>query len=113
MNKLVAPYDEKTGNPNSIFSETTKLGQPETNRAKQISVKGDTDKDFYVGIKDIDEALMYYFTDILKLSTIQSQCSQPPPTKVKIDCVDWLVDCSPYHRIADIYPSNYQPQNRQ
>jgi len=72
MNKLVAPYDEKTGNPNSVFSETTKLGQPEINRAKQISVKGDTDKDFYVGIKDIDEALMYYFTDVLKLSTIQN-----------------------------------------
>jgi len=72
MNKLVTPYDEKTGNPNSIFSEETKLGQPEINRAKQISVKGDTDKDFYVGIKDIDEALMYYFTDVLKLSTIQN-----------------------------------------
>lgn len=75
MNKMITPYDATTGNPNSIFSEETKLGQPENNRAKQISVKGDTDKDFYVGIKDIDEALMYYFTDVLKLSTIQNNTS--------------------------------------
>ena len=72
MNKLVIPYDPKTGNPNSVFSEPTKLGQPENNRAKEISLKGDTDKDFYVGIKDIDEALMHYFSKVLRLSVIQN-----------------------------------------
>ena len=35
MNKLVVPYDQQVGNPNSVFSEETKLGQPENNRAIQ------------------------------------------------------------------------------
>lgn len=72
LNKLVDPYDSKVGNPNTIFSEPTKLGQPENNRAKEISVKGDTEKDFYIGIKDIDEAVMYYFNNVLKLSVNQN-----------------------------------------
>ena len=57
MNKLIVPYDQEVGNPNSVFSEPTKLGQPENNRATQISVKGDTDKDFYIGLQDITDAV--------------------------------------------------------
>ena len=72
MNKMVEPYDKKVGNPNDVFSEETKLGQPENNRAKEISLKNDTDKDFYIGIKDIDEALMHYFSKVMRLSVIQN-----------------------------------------
>ena len=72
MNKLVVPYDQQVGNPNSVFSEETKLGQPENNRAKQISVKGDTDKDFYIGLKDLTEAVDYYFNNVLRLSVVQN-----------------------------------------
>jgi hypothetical protein len=72
MNSLVEPYDNKYGNPNAIFSEPKKAGQPENNRALEISSKKDTDKDFYIGIKDIDEAVMYYFKEVLKLSVIQN-----------------------------------------
>jgi hypothetical protein len=79
LDKLIDPYDPKTGNPNNIFSEPAKLGQPEENRAKQISVKGDTEKDFYIGIKDIDEAVMYYFNNVLKLSVIQNNTRVPIP----------------------------------
>jgi|LakMenEpi03Aug12_release.lakeMendotaPanAssembly.Ray.scaffolds.fasta_scaffold117212_3 hypothetical protein len=79
LDKLVDPYDPKVGNPNNIFSEPTKLGQPEENRARQISVKGDTEKDFYIGIKDIDEAVMYYFNNVLKLSVIQNNTRVPIP----------------------------------
>jgi len=79
LDKLVDPYDPKIGNPNNIFSEPTKLGQPEENRARQISVKGDTEKDFYIGIKDIDEAVMYYFNNVLKLSVIQNNTRVPIP----------------------------------
>lgn len=72
MNELIDPYDKKQGNPNQVFSEPAKLGQPENNRALEMSVKGDTEKDFYIGIKDIDEAVMYYFQNVLKLSVVQN-----------------------------------------
>jgi hypothetical protein len=73
MSKLVGPaYDPKEGTVAKPFSEPTKLGQPEQNRAYEISLKGDKDKDFYIGIKDIDEAVMYYFNNVLKLSVVQN-----------------------------------------
>ncbi len=51
MSKLVGPaYDPKEGKVQKPFSEPTKLGQPEENRAYQISVKNDTEKDFLLGM---------------------------------------------------------------
>lgn len=72
MNKLVEPYDKEVGNPNVVFSEPTKLGQPENNRALEISERNDGDKDFTIGIQDLDEAIMYYFNNVLKLSVVQN-----------------------------------------
>jgi hypothetical protein len=73
MSKLVGPaYDPKEGTVPVPFSEPSKLGQPESNRAYQTTLKGDTDKDFYIGIKDLDEAVMYYFNNVLKLSVVQN-----------------------------------------
>jgi len=73
MSKLVGPaYDPKEGTVPKPFSEPTKLGQPEQNRAYQTTVKGDKEKDFYIGIKDIDEAVFYYFNNVLKLSVVQN-----------------------------------------
>jgi hypothetical protein len=73
MSKLIGPaYDPKEGIVSKPFSEPTKLGQPEQNRAYQTTVKGGKEKDYYIGIKDIDEAVMYYFDNVLKLSVIQN-----------------------------------------
>jgi hypothetical protein len=72
MNSLVVPYDPQVGNPNVVPSEPQKLGQPEHNRALETSLKGDTDKDYSIGIKDIDEAVAYYFNNVLKLSVVQN-----------------------------------------
>lgn len=73
MSKLIGPaYDPKLGEVAKPFSEPAKLGQPEQNRAKEISLKGDKDKDFSVGIKDIDEAVSYYFNNVLRLSVVQN-----------------------------------------
>jgi hypothetical protein len=72
MDKLVDPYDKERGNPNMIYSEPFKPGQPEFNRAYEVSFKDIEDKKFSVGIKDIDEAIMYYFTNVLKLSVYQN-----------------------------------------
>ena len=48
------------------------MGQPENNRAKQISLKNDKDKDFYIGMKDLTDAVDYYFKQILRLSVVQN-----------------------------------------
>lgn len=72
MNKLVMPYDKTIGNPNSIVSEPVNPGEPEFNRANQVSLNNDTDKNVSVGIKDIDEAILYYFNEVLKLSVVQN-----------------------------------------
>jgi len=73
MSKLVGPaYDPKEGTVPKPFSEPAKLGQPEQNRAYQISTKDGNEKDFYIGIKDIDEAVMYYFQNVIRLSVIQN-----------------------------------------
>jgi hypothetical protein len=72
MNKLIIPYDLQVGNTNEVFSENAIIGQPENNRSQEISLKGDTDKIFSVGIKDINEAVDYYFKQVLKLHVVQN-----------------------------------------
>jgi len=79
MDKLVTPYLPTQGNPNVVFSEPQKLGQPEINRALEITTRKDTDKDFSIGIKDFDEALKYYFDNVLKLSVTQNGSRVPVP----------------------------------
>jgi hypothetical protein len=79
MNKLVEPYSKEYGNPNEVFSENAKAGTPEINRAREVSQKNDTDTNFHIGIKDIDEAIMYYFKEVLKLSVIQNNTRIPIP----------------------------------
>jgi hypothetical protein len=58
-----APGFSPTGNPNN----TDVL-----NRGNQISFKGDTTKPFSIGIQDIDEAIMYYFTNVIRPFVIQN-----------------------------------------
>jgi len=79
MTKLVMPYDERYPNTNEVFSEPYKAGQPEQNRALEISLKNDIDKDFSIGIKDINEAVHYYFTEVLKLSVVQNNTKLSVP----------------------------------
>lgn len=73
MNKLIKPSDPQYGNPNIVFSEPFKPGQPEFNRAYETSFRGDPEpKKFSIGLKDIDEAVMYYFNEHLKLAVYQN-----------------------------------------
>lgn len=72
LNSFVNPYIKEIGNPNITVPENTPPGEPEFNRAFEISMKGDPDKVPSIGIKDIDEAIQYYFDNRLKLSVIQN-----------------------------------------
>lgn len=66
---LIEPYStsgpgfQPTGNPND---------STENNRGNQLSFKNDDTKPFYVGIQDIDEAIYYYFNEVIKLSVNQN-----------------------------------------
>ena len=72
MDKLYVPTDPQYGNPNITFSEPFKPGQPEFNRAYETKFTELDNKKFSIGIKDIDEAVMYYFDNVLKLSVYQN-----------------------------------------
>jgi hypothetical protein len=56
-------FDTEMGNPNSANN---------INRGDQVSFTGDTTKPFSIGIQDIDESIMYYFTNVIKPFVIQN-----------------------------------------
>lgn len=62
-NEFVQPYDKRMGNPNNATG---------VNRGTKISWKGDNTKPFTVGIKDIDESIMYYFQNVIRPSVVQN-----------------------------------------
>lgn len=72
MSSINEPYSNTNGNANLVYTEPKKAGMPELNRAYQIASDNPEDKDVYIGIKDIDEAVMYYFKNVLKLYVIQN-----------------------------------------
>lgn len=72
MDKLSVPTDPQYGNPNLTFTEPFKPGQPEVNRAYETRFTELDNKKFSIGIKDIDEAIQYYFDNVLKLTVYQN-----------------------------------------
>jgi hypothetical protein len=65
-NEQVIPTYPQYGDPNN-FIQT-----PQNNRALNTSFKGDTTKPFSVGIQDIDEAIYYYFQNVVQPSVTQN-----------------------------------------
>jgi len=80
---LQTPYDAKMGNPNDAANN--KQFPPENeanipfNRSNQMSFRNDTTKPFSVGLKDIDESIMYYFDNVIKPTVIQNGERIPVP----------------------------------
>jgi hypothetical protein len=72
MDKLYVPTDPEYGNSNITFSEPFKPGQPEFNRAYETKYTEIDNKKFSIGIKDISEAIQYYFDEVLKLTVYQN-----------------------------------------
>lgn len=72
-NEQVVPTYQQAGNPNNFNPSPTE------NRALQTSFKGDTVKPFSVGIQDIDEAIFYYFQNVIQPSVIQNGARLPVP----------------------------------
>jgi hypothetical protein len=72
-NEQVVPTYQQAGNPNNFNPSSTE------NRALQTSFKGDTVKPFSVGLQDIDEAIFYYFGNVIQPSVIQNGQRLPVP----------------------------------
>ena len=62
------------GNPNYADPDISVV-----NRALKTSFKNDTTKPFSIGIKDIDEAVFYYFENVIKPSVYQNGERLPVP----------------------------------
>lgn len=56
-------YDAEVGNPNYANG---------VNRGNQISFSGDSTKPFSIGIQDIDEAVFYYFQNVIRPFVLQN-----------------------------------------
>jgi len=80
---LNTPYDPKVGNPNepdqySPHPDINQSGIP-FNRGEKLSQKGDTYKQFSVGLEDIDESIFYYFNNVIKPFVYQNDERIPVP----------------------------------
>lgn len=62
VNDNIEPYLKERGKP--IY--------PSTNRANEISMHGEKEVDLTVGIEDINEAVMFYFNDVIKPYVIEN-----------------------------------------
>ena len=62
--EMLTAYDKSVGKPVSTTSFTQ-------NRAREMSRKGDKVKDFYVGLQDLDSAIIYYFENTIKPHVFQ------------------------------------------
>jgi len=64
-NSLVNPYDKERGNPNNSVPS-------QNNRGLQLSEKDEKGKSLTVSLQDHDEAILYYFNEVLKLQVVQN-----------------------------------------
>jgi hypothetical protein len=61
------PFYNPAGNPNLADPNV-----PGTNRVLQTSFRNDNVKPFSIGIQDIDDAILYYFENVIQPSVIQN-----------------------------------------
>ena len=69
---LQTAFDTKRGNPNKEVNPNKSQTRIEFNRSTKISQKGETSKTYSVGIKDIDEAVFYYFNNVIQPFVFQN-----------------------------------------
>jgi hypothetical protein len=65
--------------PLPVFQNPSNPATAKNYRANQISVKGDTAKEYTVGIEDHDETIAYYFNNVIKPEVYQNGTTVPVP----------------------------------
>jgi hypothetical protein len=66
----LTPYNQPKASKDTVFTER---------RANNISQKDDKDKNFSIGLKDIDESIKYYFENVIKSSVLVKGQRVPVP----------------------------------
>lgn len=64
----IQPYS----NPNSTYSIDVQPGQPEFNRAFEVSLKDDDTQLINIGLEDHDDAILYYLENVIKPTVTQN-----------------------------------------
>ena len=59
-------FDRLRGNPNNVSNPNEQQTGINFNRSEKISYRNDSTKPFSIGIKDIDEAVFYYFENVIQ-----------------------------------------------
>ncbi len=59
-------FDTERGNPNARINPNESQTGIDFNRSTKLSFKDDTTKPFSIGIQDLDEAVFYYFKNVIK-----------------------------------------------
>lgn len=76
------PKSQKQLSQESIEAKIPGSKSPSSNKKRrelQRTVKNDNTKNFSIGIRDIDEAIFYYFNNVIKLSVIQNNKQKNVP----------------------------------
>jgi hypothetical protein len=58
--------DRKRGNPNAQVATNKNETGIDFNRSTKLSFRNDTSKPFSIGIQDLDEAVFYYFNEVIQ-----------------------------------------------
>jgi hypothetical protein len=64
----IQPYS----NPNSTYSIDAQPGQPEFNRALEVSLKDDDNQLINIGLEDHDDAILYYLENVIRPTVTQN-----------------------------------------
>jgi hypothetical protein len=70
--ELAEPYIDELGNPNTAPNPNERETGINFNRSTKLSAKNDATKSFKVGVQDIDEAVFYYFNEVIQPSVYQN-----------------------------------------
>jgi hypothetical protein len=85
LTTLSEPYMEPEreiqsySNPNSTYSIDSQPGQPEFNRAFEVSLKDDDTQLINIGLEDHDDAILYYLQNVIKPTVTQNDKQLPVP----------------------------------
>ena len=63
---LQEPFDRHRGNPNVKVNPNENETGIDFNRSTKLSFKGDKTKQLSIGLKDLDEAVFYYFENVIQ-----------------------------------------------
>ena len=67
-----SPSSARYGNPNIPLPSNENTTGIDFNRSEKISWEGDTTKPFSIGLQDLDEAVFYYFENVIKPFVFQN-----------------------------------------